>query len=73
MDGWIQDLCFPVEQKLGHGGSLFVADGSAGIVQVTPKGNIDLATKRYLHEGLVALLMFVITLQPMMTSLSPDS
>lgn len=61
MDGWIQDLCFPADQKVGHGASLFVADGSAGIVQMTPKGNIDPVTKRYGHKERSTHLMSVIT------------
>ncbi|GMH37101.1 hypothetical protein BSKO_04974 [Bryopsis sp. KO-2023] len=46
MEGWVQDMSFPRGQRLGQGATLFVADSSAGVVKVTPKGHIDPNTRR---------------------------
>lgn len=47
MDGWVRDICCTDRGKIGHGAALYVAGGSADVIHITPKGRLDLSTRRY--------------------------
>lgn len=50
MDGWVRDMCCLDREKIGQEVPVLIASGSADIIQLVPKGRIDLTTRRYEHN-----------------------